>query len=83
VITPRGHELEETGMAEPVLRHAALASGGHFYREEDLYRLTDRLKPLKVSYFWREEIDLFPLLMVIFVVLITMEWLVRKFSDLS
>jgi hypothetical protein len=83
VTPPRGHELEEAGMAEPFLRHAALASGGHFYREEDLDRLADNLKPLKVSYFWREEIDLFPLLMALFVVLITMEWLVRKFSDLS
>jgi len=70
-------------MAEPELRLAARTSGGQFYREEDLCRLTDSLKPLKVSYFWRDEIDLFPLWMAIFVLLITAEWLVRKFSDLS
>lgn len=83
VAPPPRHELEESGMAEAALRLAAQTSGGRFYREEDLYRLADNLKPRKASYYWREELDLFPLLMALFVLLITAEWLIRKFSDLS
>ncbi len=74
-------------MAEAVLRQAARSSGGAFYREEDLFRLPESLTPRTTTYPWREEevvvYDLFWWLFVAFLVLITAEWLVRKFSDLS
>ena len=38
-------ELSATAMNEPLLRAMAAASGGAFFREEDLYRLPDAVKP--------------------------------------
>jgi hypothetical protein len=80
---PKGHELEDIGMAEKALREMARTSGGQFYREEDLYRLPDDIQPRTVAYRDRLDVMLFPLGLILFVVLITMEWLVRKFSNLS
>jgi hypothetical protein len=83
VEVPPGHELDDTGMAEKSLREMARISGGEFYREEDLYRLPDDVPTRTVAYRDRQDVMLFPLGLVLFVVLITGEWLVRKFSNLS
>ena len=80
---PKGHELEDIGMAEKALREMARMSGGQFSREEDLYRLPDDIPPRTVAYRDRQDVMLFPLGLLLFIVLITMEWLVRKFSNLS
>ena len=80
---PPRHELEEAGMAEKALREMARLSGGQFYREEDLYRLPDDIPPRTVAFRDRQDVMLFPLGLVAFVILITAEWLVRKFSNLS
>jgi hypothetical protein len=80
---PPRHELEEAGMAETPLRQAATISGGRFYREEDLYRMPDQVQPRSATYAWREDLDLFPLLLILFVLAITAEWVLRKLSDLS
>ena len=80
---PKGHELEDIGMAEKALREMARMSGGQFYREEDLYRLPDDIPPRTVAYRDRQDVMLFQIGLILFVVLITMEWLVRKFSNLS
>jgi hypothetical protein len=45
--------------------------------------LPESITPQLASFTWREEISLYPLLLVLFIVLITLEWLLRKFSDLS
>jgi hypothetical protein len=84
VDNPPGHELEEANMAEPALRAAALLSGGKFYREEDLHRLASDIQPQKTEFTRRQEIVLWnPLTLLLFVGLVTAEWLVRKFSNLS
>lgn len=58
--------------------------GGGFYREEDLRRLPDNIKPRYTGFVRRQELVLWnPLALFIFVGLITAEWLVRKFSNLS
>jgi hypothetical protein len=81
---PPRHEQELLGMAEDVLRAAARTSGGKFYREEDLYRLGNEIETRKTPFTQRQEVLLWgPLAMVLFVGLITAEWLVRKFSNLS
>lgn len=81
---PPRHELEESGMAEKALRDMAQLSGGQFYREEDLHRLPDNIELRKAQFTRRQEVLLWgPLTLILFVGLITAEWLVRKFSNLS
>jgi hypothetical protein len=81
---PPGHETEIAGMAEEALRSAAQTSGGRFYREEDLHHLAADLSPRALPFVQRQEILLWtPLSMLLFVALITAEWILRKFSNLS
>ncbi len=81
---PPEHELQVAGMAADALREAALASGGKFYREEDLHRLVPDLEPRKATFVVRQEMLLWnPTVFGIFVALILAEWLLRKFSNLS
>jgi hypothetical protein len=81
---PPRHELQIEGMAEAALRGAAQVSGGKFYREEDLDRLVDKVEPRTVSFIQRQEILLWnPLTLLLFVGLVTAEWVLRKFSNLS
>ena len=78
------HEQESLGMAEDALRKAASASGGRFYREEELYKLGGEMEVRKTPFTQRQEVLLWgPLAMVLFVLLVTAEWMVRKFSNLS
>jgi hypothetical protein len=84
VNVPPGHETEELGMAEEALRQMARTSGGRFYREEDLDQLPEAVQPQAASFVLRREVLLWnPLVFVLFVGLISAEWLLRKFSNLS
>ncbi|MFO0843879.1 MAG: VWA domain-containing protein [Gemmataceae bacterium] len=81
---PPRHELEEAGLAEEALRALALGSGGAFYREEDLARLPDAVEAKSLAFTQRQEVLLWnPLALIAFVLLISAEWLLRKFSNLS
>jgi hypothetical protein len=81
---PPRHELEEAPLAEDILSQAAKLSGGAYYREEDLHRLPTNVQPQKTSFTLHQEILLWnPLVFLIFIGLITTEWIVRKFSNLS
>ena len=81
---PAKHELEETGLNEKALRDLAKSPGVHFYREEDLHQLAGNIKERKKEFTRRQEVLLWnPLAILVFLGLITAEWLVRKFSDLS
>ncbi len=81
---PAKHELEESGLADKSLRDAAELSGGKFYREENIREMTDSLPDRKTEFRRRQEILLWnPLAILLFLGLITTEWIVRKFSDLS
>ena len=81
---PPQHELEAAGMAEDILREAARLSGGEFYREEDLYKLAGNIVPRSVEFVQRQEVLLWnPLTFLMFVVLVTVEWVLRKLSNLS
>jgi hypothetical protein len=84
VSMPAGHEMEIAGMAEDALREAARLSGGHFYREEDLARLPEQIEPRQSAFTVRQEVLLWnPLALLLFVGLVTAEWVLRKFSNLS
>ncbi len=81
---PPLHELLELGMAEEALRGLASSAGGAFYREEDLATLPDRVEAKGQAFTQRSEVLLWgPLPFAVFVLLITAEWIVRKFSNLS
>ncbi len=81
---PPRHELEESGLAEKALRNMAQVSEGKFYREEDLHRLVADVQPQKTTFTRRQEVVLWnPLMLVLFLGLISGEWLLRKFSNLS
>jgi hypothetical protein len=81
---PPHHELEPAGMAEDDLRAMAAASEGRFYREEDLHTLPEKVEARQASFTLRQEVLLWnPLTLVLFVLLITAEWVLRKFSNLS
>ncbi len=81
---PPRHELAESGLAETALREMARLSGGKFYREEDLHRLVAELPARQASFTRRQEVILWnPLALLLFVGLITAEWVVRKFANLS
>jgi hypothetical protein len=81
---PAKHELEESGMNEKGLREAAQASGGRFYREEDLHLMSAAIVTQTKEFTLRQEILLWnPLAIFVFLGLITLEWIVRKFADLS
>jgi hypothetical protein len=81
---PPEHELTVAGLAEDPLRAMASVSGGAFYREEDLHKLVGAVKPAQASFTVRSERLLWnaPML-ILFVALITVEWILRKFSNLS
>jgi hypothetical protein len=85
VTLPPEHELAPGGMNEDGLRKLAESSGGKFYREEDLYRLPDEVKPQTIAFTQRKETLLWtywPVWAAV-VCLFTLEWLLRKFSNMS
>jgi hypothetical protein len=83
VSPPPQYELEPGGMAEKALREAARLSGGRFYREEDLCGLPDHVEPRLAEFTFRAERLLWnPLAMILFVGLVTAEWVLRKLSNL-
>jgi hypothetical protein len=81
---PPGHEMEPSGLAEAPLRALASATGGGFYREEDLHRLVAAVVPQSVGFTHRQEVLLWgwPALLL-FVMLVTAEWVLRKLANLS
>jgi uncharacterized membrane protein len=81
---PVGHELETAGMAEESLREAATLSDGRFYREENLYQLAGYIEPRPATFMRRQEVLLWnPLALFLLVGLVTGEWILRKFANLS
>ena len=84
-VTEPKFEFGETAMNEAMLRDIALASGGAFFREEDLFKLpdtiaakTERVKsPLEVE-LWSS-----PLYFVLMLLVLSGEWVLRKMSQLK
>jgi hypothetical protein len=84
VTLPPKHELAVAGLAKESLEEAAAASGGKFYREEDLGKLVGNIVPQSAPFTVRQPVmPLNPLAFILFAALITLEWVVRKFSNLS
>ncbi|HEY2910097.1 MAG TPA: hypothetical protein VGI99_07615, partial [Gemmataceae bacterium] len=84
VSLPPEHERAPGAMAEADLRKLAEATGGGFYREEDLFKMPEQVKSQTAPFSIRTETLLWNVwAMVALLVLLTAEWLVRKFNGLS
>ena len=84
VQVPVKHELEDAPMAAEALRTAASISGGRFYREENLHELAGSIAPRETIYALRQEVILWGALpLLLFTGLVTVEWVLRKFANLS
>ena len=77
---PHAGELAELDCDEQLLRQIAANSGGEFLREEDAGTLANRLKPLSEGTVYQSDTALwqsYPWFAAI-VVLLTIEWILRK-----
>ncbi|MBA4062487.1 MAG: hypothetical protein C0501_02045 [Isosphaera sp.] len=89
VTYPDTHELAPGPMDEPALRKLTRDSRGAdadagFYREETLHRLPAEVKPQAVPQTARAETLLWnEWAMIALIVLLTVEWVLRKFNGLS
>ncbi len=84
VSLPPDHELTPGGPDEDALRKLAEATGGRFYREEDLHTLPDRLTPASVPVTVREEFLMWNRWAFLLVFgLLAVEWIARRLSSLS
>jgi hypothetical protein len=81
---PPRHEMEIVGMAEPALRQAALVSSGRFYQETDVHELPAAIVPRTAPLVHRREVLPWnALVFILFAAAVTIEWLLRKWSNLS
>ena len=84
-VAATSRELAETSMNEPLLRQMATASGGAFFREEDLFHLPDavhaRAADAAVS---TVDVALWstPAYFLLMVAVATAEWIVRRVMQL-
>jgi len=88
VVYPDTHELAPGALDEDAMRKLARDSrnggDGGFYREENLITLPDEVKPLALSFSHRHETLLWnEYAMILLIVLLSLEWLLRKLNGLS
>jgi hypothetical protein len=84
VVEPQ-FELGDTAMNEPLLTQIAKASGGAFFREEDLHRLPEMLNARTEKVRSPLEVELWssPLVFLLLIGVVTVEWVVRKLCYLK
>jgi len=78
-------ELGETAMNAPLMEKMAEASGGRFFREEDLAELPEILDAESETVKSLVDLDIWssPLFFLILLGLMTTEWVIRKLSGLK
>lgn len=78
-------ELSETAMNAKLMEDLAQQTGGRFYREENLHELAESISAKKVTVDSRREVELWatPLYFILIMLVVTIEWVVRKFSHLK
>ncbi|HXJ58089.1 MAG TPA: hypothetical protein VNU68_15650 [Verrucomicrobiae bacterium] len=84
-VTEPKFEFGETAMNEPLLKDLASLTGGQFFREEDLHKLPDAIsaKTERVRSPLEAELWASPLYFLIMLGVVTLEWLLRKWSHLK
>jgi hypothetical protein len=78
-------EFSEIAMNEPMLRQLAVASGGAFFREEDLFKLPSTIAQRAERVKSRQEVDLWssPAFFLLLLGVVTAEWIMRKVTQLK
>ncbi len=84
-VTEPKFELGETAMNESMLREMAALTGGAFFREEDLYKLSETIsmKTERVRSPLEVELWASPLYFLLLLGVVTSEWILRKMSHLK
>jgi hypothetical protein len=78
------HERAPAALDEEAMRTLCEATGGGFYREENLVNLPDGVKKQTARFYQKEEHLLWDKwAMILLVLLLTAEWFLRKFNGLS
>ncbi len=86
VSLPDSHELSTGPMNEEGLMELAKSTGGKFYREEELHRLPEEVKPKTTPFVEKREVELWDWnhwWLVVVLLLFAAEWTVRKVNSLS
>ncbi|GHC01440.1 hypothetical protein [Cerasicoccus arenae] len=85
LVTDAQFELGETAMNASLMKKMADASGGRFFREEDLAGLPDILDAESETVESHVDLDIWssPLFFIILIGLMTTEWIIRKLSGLK
>jgi len=78
-------EMAETAMNANLMENLATLTKGRFFREEDLHELPGAIKAERVGVQSRMEVELWstPLYFILILLVVTVEWVVRKFSYLK
>ena len=78
-------EMAETAMNANLMENLAALTKGRFFREEDLHELPGAIKAERVGVQSRMEVELWstPLYFILILLVVTVEWVVRKFSYLK
>ncbi|HEV7299066.1 MAG TPA: hypothetical protein VGN72_06840 [Tepidisphaeraceae bacterium] len=78
-------EFSEIAMNEPLLRQLATASGGAFFREEDLHTLPSTISQQSESVKSRQEVDIWssPAYFLLLLGVVSAEWIMRKIFQLK
>ena len=73
-------ELGETAMNEPLLREMATASGGAFFREEDLTKLPETVNRAAERVRSKRDVEIWtsPFYFLLMLGVVTSEWILRK-----
>jgi hypothetical protein len=78
-------EMSETAMNARLMEDLAAQTGGKFFREENLFDLANVIDTKRVTVPSRMEIELWatPLYFLLIMMVVTIEWILRKFSYLK
>jgi len=84
-VTEASLEMAETAMNVNLMEDLATMTKGRFFREEDLHELAGAIKADRVGVQSRMEVELWatPLYFILILLMVTVEWVVRKFSYLK
>ncbi len=84
-VTEASLEMAETAMNVNLMEDLATMTKGRFFREEDLHELAGAIKADRVGVRSRMEVELWatPLYFILILLMVTVEWVVRKFSYLK
>ena len=84
-VTEASLEMAETAMNAKLMKDLATLTNGKFFREEDLHKLPEAIKAERAEVRSRMEVALgtSPLYFILIMLVVTIEWVVRKFSYLK